>query len=103
MNISYDSSSRFSCFGWAETLFPNYVDEPEEEEGGEDVEHPVFALGAAGEKLDQGVTGQTEAEAVGDGPCQRDGRDGEECWDGELGILPLDMRETRGHQRTDNY
>ena len=37
------------------------VDEADEEEGGEEVEHPVFLFGAAGEELDQGVAGQAEA------------------------------------------
>ncbi len=57
------------------------VDEAEEEEGGEEVEHPVLAecfAGAAGEDLDEGVAGEAEAEAVGDGPGEGDHGEGEE-------------------------
>jgi hypothetical protein len=45
------------------------VEETEEEEGAEEVEHPVFGFGAAGEELDEGVAGKAEAQAVGDGPA----------------------------------
>ena len=65
-------------------LFADDVDEAEEEERGEEVEHPVLAAGAAGEELEEGVAGEAEAEAVGDGPGERDGDDGEEGGDGEL-------------------
>ena len=66
------------------------VEEAEEEEGGEEVEHPVFVACAAGEELEGGVAGEAEAEAVGDGPGEGDGDDGEEGGDGELGVVPLD-------------
>ncbi len=56
------------------------------EEGGEEVEHPVFAFGAAGEDLDGGVAREAEAEAVGDGPGEGDGGEGEEGGDGDLGV-----------------
>jgi hypothetical protein len=39
------------------TLVFGDVDEAEEEEGGEEVEHPVFAAGAAGDELEEGVGG----------------------------------------------
>jgi hypothetical protein len=45
------------------------VDEAEDEEGGQEVEHPVFCFGAAGDELDEGVAGEAEAQAVGDGPA----------------------------------
>jgi hypothetical protein len=43
------------------TLVFGDVDEAEEEEGGEEVEHPVFAFCSAGDELDQGVAGEPEA------------------------------------------
>jgi hypothetical protein len=70
------------------------VEEAEEEEGGEEVEHPVSAegvAGATGEELEEGVAGEAEAEAVGDGPGERDGDYGEEGRDGDLGIVPFDL------------
>ena len=37
------------------------VDEAEEEEGGQEVEHPVFGFGAAGKELEGSVAGEAEA------------------------------------------
>ena len=47
----------FGC----DSLVVSDVDEAEEEEGGEEVEHPVFGFGSAGKELDGGVAGQAEA------------------------------------------
>ena len=78
------------------------VDEAEEEEGGEEVEHPVFAkVGAAGEELDEGVAGEAEAEAVGDGPGERDGGDGKEGGDADLGVAPVDLAYAGEHEGSD--
>ena len=77
------------------------VDEAEEEEGGEEVEHPVFAFGATGEELDEGVAGEAEAEAVGDGPGEGDGRDGEEGGDADLGVVPVDFADAGEHETAD--
>src|SRR5882757_2558686 len=62
-------------------LFFYDVDEAKKEEGGEEIEHPVSSkcvAGASGEQLKKSVAGEAEAETVGDGPGERDGRDGEE-------------------------
>ncbi len=77
------------------------VDEAEEEEGGEEVEHPVFFAGATGEELDEGVAGEAEAEAVGDGPSERDGGDGEEGGDADLGVAPVDFAYAGEHEGSD--
>src|ERR1700729_1381556 len=78
------------------------VDEAEEEEGGEEVEHPVFAkVGAAGEELKERIAGETEAEAIGDGPGERDGGDGEEGGDGDLRVVPFDGAEAGEHEGAD--
>ena len=52
---------------FAPRLFADEQNEAEEEEGGEEVEHPVLAAGTAGEELDESVAGEAEAETVGDG------------------------------------
>ena len=85
-------------------LFSDDVDEAEEEESGEEIEHPVSSecsSGAAGKELKQRVTGEAEAEAVGDGPGKWDGGDGEERGDADLRISPLDGAEAGEHEAAD--
>ena len=77
------------------------VDEAEEEEGGEEVEHPVLAAGSAGEEFERGVGGEAEAEAVGDGPGEWDGDQGEKGGDGDPGFVPLDAAEAVEHESAD--
>ena len=71
------------------------VDEAEEEEGGEEVEHPVLAAGAAGDEFEGGEADEAEAEAGGDGIGERDGDEGEEGGDGDAGLVPVDARRRR--------
>src|ERR1700677_3621735 len=74
------------------------VDEAEEEESGEEVEHPVFLFGAAGDELEESVAGEAEAEACGDGPGEGDGCYGEEGGDGDLRVFPIDLTEAGEHE-----
>ena len=86
------------------TLFSDDIDEAEEKEGGEEVEHPVSAkgvTGAAGEELQKRVAGEAEAEAVGDGPGKRDSGDGEEGGDGDACFVPVDGRDACNHEGAD--
>ena len=85
------------------TLFFHDVDEAQKEEGGEEkVEHPIFAdAGAAGEELEESIAGEAEAETVGDGPGERDCRDGEEGRDADPGLVPLDFAEAGEHESAD--
>lgn len=64
------TASRASCGG--------EVEEAEEEEGGEDVEEPVFFAEVAGGQVEDGPGDDAEAEAVGDGASERDEDEGEE-------------------------
>ena len=85
-------------------LFFDDVDEAEEKEGGEEVEHPVSAEGMASatrEELEDGIAGEAEAEAVGDGPGEWDGCDGKEGGDADLGVVPLDSAEAGEHEAAD--
>ena len=59
------------------------------------------AYDAAGEELEESVAGKAEAEAVGDGPGERDGGDGEEGGDADLWVVPLDGAEAGKHEATD--
>ena len=77
------------------------VDEAEEEESGEEVEHPVLAAAATGDELEKGVAGEAEAEAVGDGPGEGDGCYGEEGGDGDLWVFPIDLTEAGEHEAAD--
>src|SRR5580704_9349159 len=77
------------------------VDETQEEEGCQYIEHPVLAACATGEQLQRGVAGEAEAEAVSDRPGERDGRDGKEGRDADLGVIPLDLAEAREHEASD--
>jgi hypothetical protein len=49
-------------------LFADDVDEAEDEERSEKVEHPVLTTGSAGEELDESVASESKAEAIRDGP-----------------------------------
>ena len=51
--------------------------------------------------MQRGVAGKAEAEAVGDGPGERDGGDGEEGRDTDLRVIPLDLAEAREHEASD--
>ncbi len=82
-------------------LFSDKEDETEEEEGGQEVEHPILTASAAGEELEESVAGETEAEAVGDGPGERDGGDGEEGGDADLWVVPFDLAEAGEHEAAD--
>src|SRR5437763_14754471 len=80
------------------------VDETQKKQGGEEIQHPVSsecAAGAAGEQLQKSVAGESEAEAVGDGPGKRDGGDGEEGRDADLGIVPFNLAEAGEHEAAD--
>ena len=83
-------------------LFSDDVEEAEKEEGGEEVEHPVAAkIGTAGEELEESVAGEAEAEAIGDGPGEWNGGDGEEGGDADLRVAPLNGAEAGEHERAD--
>ena len=85
-------------------LFADDIDKAEEKQGCEEVEHPVLAKGVAGttsEELEKSIAGETEAQTIGDGPCKGDGRDRQESGDGVLGVVPLNMGQTRGHEGAD--
>ena len=74
------------------------IDETEEKQSCEDVEHPVLAEGVAGttgEELEESVAGEAEAQTVGDGPGQGDRGDREEGGDGDLRVVPLDLSRDR--------
>src|SRR5580704_9035988 len=84
--------------------FFNDVDEAEKEEGGEEIEHPVSsecAAGATSNELEESVAGEAEAEAVGDGPGERDGGDDEEGGDADLWIVPFDGAKAGEHEAAD--
>ena len=51
--------------------------------------------GTTAEELESSVAGEAEAQAVGDGPCQRDGGDGQEGGDGDCGSSHSICAETR--------
>ena len=48
---------------------------------------------AAGEELEEGVAGEAEAKAVGDGPGERDGGEGEKGRDADLRIVPVNVAD----------
>ena len=77
------------------------IEKTQKKEAGEEVEHPVFAFGATGEELERGVAGKAEAEAVGDGPGEWDGDNGEEGRDGNGRVVPLDGSEAGKHESAD--
>jgi len=48
--------------------------------------------------LEESVAGKAKAEAVGDGPGEWDGGDGEEGGDADLWVVPLDLSEAGEHE-----
>src|ERR1700733_2326716 len=83
------------------SVFRDDIDEAEQKEGSQEIKHPVFSEGmshTAGKELDERVTGETEAETVGNRPRERNGCDGEEGGNADLRVVPLDACEARSHE-----
>src|SRR5271166_1174507 len=76
------------------------VDESGEEESRQDVEEPFPAAQISAYEMDDGPCDDAEAEAVGDRISQRDEDEGEEGGDGDEGLVPGDLRDSRHHERS---
>ena len=61
----------------------------------------MLAAAAAGDEFERGEADEAEAEAGGDGVCQRNRNEGEKRGDGDARLVPLDARRARDHQCAD--
>src|SRR6185437_307712 len=76
------------------------IDEPQQEEHSQHIQHPVLTPSAPGRELQQREADDAEREPGRDGVGQRNREDGEERRNCNARLLPVDARGAAHHQRT---